>query len=434
MSRCKCPEHEFYKPKADAKPIKTVRFSYANGDGDEYTLCRDLPNNPNGPLANSGKLTLKRVWFEYQGIVKNMISPYEFEYAYPTTPYPNPYSGLAMNFNPDAQNPNYNELNSDAWGNYRDYGAQSDASRYGDLARFFPHVDQNPAADFDPAAYLLKQIKLPSGGRIDVQYEQNDYEYVQDQKAMLMVPLSEETLHGDEGKKRKRYYLDLAQVGIAWPSDPTARTQLLKKLFEPLMNERMYFKFLYSLVGDVAPDYKTINSEYIEGFTKISGFGFDNKGPYFKFKGQEDSNFTATNYGNDQSRFELPQKVCKEFYKTQRRGLISGAANSMQDDDDAESKARAVLSILSQVTGVAQNCMQIAPKMSFVRLQALGAKKGGGVRVKRLLMYDDGITNSIHDNVLYGTEYTYGYLTSDGYNTAMGWLPTNQVLIAMSHH
>lgn len=409
-------DHEFYQPIDGAKPIKTVHFEYEDASGNEYTLCNGLPNNVNSSNTNSGKLTLKRVWFEYQGIVKNQISPYVFHYEYPTaaTPainYPTVYAGLEMSATLN-QNPDYNVLNSDAWGNYRDFSAHKDPSKFGNLARFFPHVDQDPDPDFDPAAHILKRIELPSGGEIHIQYEQNDYEYVQDKKAMMMVPLSAQTLSGDEGETSKKYYLDLDKVGITLTGSNADKLAVLRELFAPMMNNRIYFKFLYSLVGDVAPNYTTINSEYIEGYSKINGFGFDGNGAYFKFKGNsgtEGVDFLKTNYGNDQSKFELPQKVCKEFYKSQRRGMISGASNSMSDDDGAEDKARALLSIISQVAGVAENCQQIEPTMSFVRLQTLGAKKGGGVRVKRLLMYDNGITNSGSDDVLYGSEYSYGY-------------------------
>ena len=79
------PTSGFYKPKQDAKPIKSVHFDY------EYELCQDLPNNIN----NGGKLTLKRLWFTYNGKIRSKLSPYEFWYNYPNNPdYPAQYAGF----------------------------------------------------------------------------------------------------------------------------------------------------------------------------------------------------------------------------------------------------------------------------------------------------------------------------------------------------
>ncbi len=76
------------------------------------------------------------------------------------------------NYNP--QNPDFNFLLTDAWGNYQAEGEE----RFSNMQ---PWVDQTPPSYFDPAAWQLKVIKLPSGGKIHVQYEQDDYAYVQDQ-------------------------------------------------------------------------------------------------------------------------------------------------------------------------------------------------------------------------------------------------------------
>ncbi|HEX8532018.1 MAG TPA: hypothetical protein VF646_18415, partial [Cytophagales bacterium] len=60
------------------KPLKTICFGY------DYSLVQNLPNNlqgnyPQPKTSNeSGKLTLKRVWFEYEGVSNSHISPYEF--------------------------------------------------------------------------------------------------------------------------------------------------------------------------------------------------------------------------------------------------------------------------------------------------------------------------------------------------------------------
>ena len=60
------------------------------------------------------------------------------------------------------------------------------------------HYDEDA---FDPAAWQLKTIKLPSGGEIHVQYEQDDYTYVQDQPAHVMTSI-------DDIDERGKFYLN----------------------------------------------------------------------------------------------------------------------------------------------------------------------------------------------------------------------------------
>jgi len=124
---------------------------------------RGQPNS----LNDEGKLTLKRVWFEYENIKNDGISPYEFIYQYPRTSgidrvnYPSEYDALENygNYSASAQNPDYNIFNLDMWGNYQPNGQ----ARH---ERLNPWVDQTPdMSQFDPAAWQLKRIKLPTGGR-----------------------------------------------------------------------------------------------------------------------------------------------------------------------------------------------------------------------------------------------------------------------------
>src|SRR5690606_34956899 len=68
------PESEQLK-----KAIKVVYFEY------DYSLCKGVPNtsytgtiNPIG--EDGGKLTLKKIYFAYQGSQKGRFSPYVFNY------------------------------------------------------------------------------------------------------------------------------------------------------------------------------------------------------------------------------------------------------------------------------------------------------------------------------------------------------------------
>ncbi|MEO6039641.1 MAG: hypothetical protein ABIQ93_14605, partial [Saprospiraceae bacterium] len=54
-------------------PITTTFFEY------DYSLCKGLPNSDATTAAQSGKLTLKRVWTEAYGAFQSRIAPYRFE-------------------------------------------------------------------------------------------------------------------------------------------------------------------------------------------------------------------------------------------------------------------------------------------------------------------------------------------------------------------
>lgn len=442
----------FYRPKNqgqdgfNALPIKTVHFEY------DYSLCTGIPNNQNfvqgNPnVANRGKLTLKRLWFEYEGKLTSKISPYVFDYEYPATTYPAPYTNLQYGsvYSAAEQNPNYSPLLTDRWGNYRNFSGLN--TLLGNLSRFWPFVNQKDDPDFDPAAWCLKKIKLPSGGEIHIQYEEHDYQFVQDERAMMMMPLASNTTADETGTGEKKYYLDLAKVGIT--KDRTGNTinfgttgnaailrkEIAEDLFHPMEFEgkdRIYFNFLYALV-DGNPSYSSYKSDYIEGYARIDGYGMDANGIYFKFKSNLNSSllsgtdfYKKISYSSNVSRWELPHKACKNFVNNQRKGKLGDpppgkALEDAFNSGDGEGMITAFADLLDALTNLAQlKCTEFDPVMSFVRVQVplVKSKRGGGVRVKRLLMFDEGVKSS-DPNVLYGQEYNYtttfnGHIISSG--------------------
>lgn len=144
-------------------PIKSVHFEY------DYSLCQNIPNT-SGESPDNGKLTLKRIYFTFQGSGKGALSPYEFEYGF---------------------NPDYNRLNVDRWGYYQ---PSSDPSINDELITNadYPYVDQSLSyydASNYASAWHLTSIILPSGAEISVRYESDDYAYVQDKRAMQMCKI-----------------------------------------------------------------------------------------------------------------------------------------------------------------------------------------------------------------------------------------------------
>jgi hypothetical protein len=369
--------------KAGAVPIKTVQFDYSN------ELCAQLPNALNG----GGKLTLKRVWFEYQGI-KTKISPYTFGYSYPKyragTSYPNKYQQGAEEvvsqyeaLTDDAQNPAYQATNLDAWGNYQADGA----TRYANLQSW---PNQLPPDQFDPAAWQLKVITLPTGGQIHVQYEQDDYAYVQDRPAQAMVQLS-----SDDPSPTNTFELDVAQsLGTV---DQDATVQAIRDYYIT-GGHKMYFKFLYQLASNGTvdiPQPTSCNSDFISGYISVTDVTLHNGRVQLKVAGDV-----------------LPKQACQYFVQTQRAGKLNPAGDCNPVIRGAGEPAgsnpgqvvRQLIAWQRTVWNPSSQCPVLNPALSYFRIPIVKAKKGGGLRVKRLLTYDQGVDGQ---PVLYGSEYLY---------------------------
>ncbi|RZL66700.1 MAG: hypothetical protein EOO93_05195 [Pedobacter sp.] len=140
-----------------ARPIKSVHFAYT------YRLSPGTPDNPSGGAAgidSSGKLTLEKIWFTYNGQTRASKDQYLFSYG--TT---------------SQENPSYAVGASDRWGNYKSASANPVA---GLKNRDYPYSKQDREINNQyAAAWSLRKILLPSGGQIEVDYEGDDYAFVQ---------------------------------------------------------------------------------------------------------------------------------------------------------------------------------------------------------------------------------------------------------------
>jgi hypothetical protein len=377
--------------RGQAAPIKIVHFTYYS---DSTALCKGLPN----AASSTGKLTLYKVWFESEGIINTRIAPYVFKYAYSTADYPSKYDALQNYGSGMTQDSLYSPFNVDAWGNYQHNGA----SRFNTLKTW---VDQGAQdATFDPAAWQLKVIQLPTGGEIHIQYEQDDYAYVQDKGAMAMVSLK---FIEDDDNNQTRVYLNTADINVS-DASPTTNAKLkelkdaINKQYQNTGN-KIYFKFLYS-------------SEYIKGYASIEAANIDANGLYVNIKDAADCSMS------------LPHKVCVDYYRTQRAGKVMKSGNCNVDviplGDPFKDPAGAFKSVYEWIhmfkfPGFDELCVQRNEALSYLRIpMASNAKKGGGLRVKRLLMYDKGLESG--DAVLYGNEYDYTTISEAGKKISSG--------------
>lgn len=205
-----------------AVPIKTVHFVY------DYSLTRGMPDS----LDGKGKLTLRKVAFSYRTSEKAAMSPYEFTYS--------------------SDNPNYDLQASDRWGTYK----QNTAGRPN---RRFPYTRQDPFSDSAAAAraWHLTSVRLPSGGKLSVEYESDDYAYVQNRRAQILVPIihtAEPTTTGRDCR----------------PSPPGPTTTTLGQLYGPGTSQNylcFYFQLLEPLHNDEPG--RTALREYVRGMGEL---------------------------------------------------------------------------------------------------------------------------------------------------------------------
>lgn len=400
-------------PKPDA--LKTVNFEY------DYSIVPGIPNSDN----NEGKLTLKRVWFDYDGVYKAQISPYEFEYNYPEyANYPAKYTAGDddvtagyVNFNGaaiEAENPAYDEQQLNAWG--YNQGTIVGQNAHDDMKTWVDQTLENgediPTGvgdqPYDPAAWNLKVIKLPSGGEIHVQYEQDDYQYVQNKVAHVMVPLTPDS----NDSNSPRYYLDTDAINVTTAAERAALVDAIRKRYIT-EGKKIYFKFLYAMTSlNITPSIDDCDVEYIKGYTKVKSSGVATVGGiervYIELStGQPD-------------RFDLPKKVCKEYDKAYLSGKSLNDNCGIDGDltygnDDPEGFLANILNLLPNIPtpGVSLGCASVDWDHSFFRVPCIKPKKGGGLRVKRLMMYTPAL-HAGEEPELYGTEYVYQFIDNDG--------------------
>jgi len=388
---------------APGKLLTTVRFEYAQPEVGHPENGPAWPGAPN-VADGQGKLTLKRVWFEHEGAANARISPYIFDYVYPTsTDYDasirtGVYADIVSRgdqWTIGDQTPSYSPFDIDRWGNYQLDGQARQAI-------FNPWVNQVPDAGFDPAAWQLKRITLPSGGEIHVQYESHDYCYVQDRAATVMVRLQ----GGVQGESPTGTYT----LDIAHDLQGVNINDLAAYLNRTIVGEYVPFKFLYALTG-VSPSLTSCTSEYITGYAKVSSVSVGG-GSIVIALGQS---------GQIETR---PISIAQEFYRTSRSGILMDEATCDPASVGVPDRGDDVLALIYRLLPFFGTpfippviCQAIDGANSYIRipLPPTVPKKGGGIRVKRLLMYDPGIESG--DAALYGTEYSY--VTGQGYSSGV---------------
>lgn len=416
------------KNKQNAVPIKVIHFEY------DYSLCPNVPNNSgfavnkngqslSGSAASDpnlnvnmvkGKLTLKKIYFTYGKSNKAALSPYQFNYS--------------------SKNPSYFPKAYDRWGSYRENKTTSTS----DIPNAeFPYVYQGVSRtiqDENSSAWSLTQIKLPSGGVLNVSYEADDYAFVQHRRTMQMVKLLGagylanttngvephifDELYSNSENHYECLFFDLGGV-------EAVKQKVIKSYF---VDENQHFMELLNFTAMVDLKGDQQHFEYVRGYVEIKKNGVlpdvgvvqYNNGietrpiGYVKIK--------TVGIGDKENANKQVNSIAKtawQFARLQKPQWVYPGSNPNQT---GESAIRGLLGAMTEVTTLYKSfnrtlenrgyAKHFRPEKSWIRLYSPFHKKiGGGHRVKKLSISDSWkeMTGSNENRVSseFGQEYSY---------------------------
>lgn len=361
---------------SNATPIKTVMFEY------DYSLCKNVPNASG---TNTGKLTLKRIYFRYGKSAKNLLSPYEFNYNGP--------------------NPDYKFADKDRWGNYKDHTKDGKLSNYE-----FPYTAQDGSnLDADMAPWNLTQILLPSGGKINVVYESDDYAYIQDKRTMQMFHI-EGVGNSTKKDNQTKLYEDLNTVNdyLYFKRIPAKEDRSLSMRDNYLEGtDYLYYSFALDISG--SGKYEHIKGyAHIESLDKCSD---DTSYCYIKIVKEHPGNHSsllhpATIYGINNGRYYLPHIIYPGYLTGDEGGVKIGKA-LLDAIGEFDFRQNPIVRLVEKK----HLGRDIDIDKSFIRLHRPGlTKKGGGIRVKQLTLSDSWkalTASSTNVDADYGKNYSY---------------------------
>lgn len=364
--------------KADTlKPIKVIKFEYG------YDLCAGTPNSNGGSFfSNKTKLTLRKVWFEYGNSTKGAQHAYSFAY----NNYGDGYG-------------DYASLSTDRWGVYK----PKNENPAGLTNEEFPYASQNRTnADKAAGLWNLKTISLPSGGTIDVDYEADDYAYVQDKRATVMVAFEPNGSNVNNIGNSNGIKINLEEA------PPTnADTKWFKDNY---LNGSDY---LYTKAFIQIDPNSTLNSDFVPAYCKVKNVTFSGNIANIEFE-----KVTEAGLQLNPIRFAALQRMKNEY----PRYAYPGFENRIKDGNGSiKAVVSAISNAVKNLSELKENFYKrairkgfanyITPQKSFARIvKASGKKIGGGSRVKKISITDnwqDFTESNNSATATYGQEFEY---------------------------
>jgi len=465
-SRSQLPSEQQYNYQlalSKVKPIKEAHFEY------DYSLYPEVPNNsqaivdnPEFPGDNTkqlnlahGKLTLKKVYFTFGKNNRGKSNPYEFEYDLrpinngsiippPTLDPDDPNYNPNDPYNKEA-NDQYTERQADRWGTYKQSWYNHFVSKIGggltsDLINNseFPFSLQKNAVpdgmtdnewkgmiDRFASKWQLNKIKTPTGGIISVEYESDDYAFVQNRKAMQMCPLQG---IGNANTANTKIVAGLKSnytlyVNLPLPYIPSAAANTEIKRNQELWNTYIgkdENKIYYKVLADI--DNKG-HYEFINGYAVIQSISIDPANSRLAII------TLASLDGNN--------PICKAAWQLLRTDLPQYAYDNYDNSDASSDFWAAITSLIQAVFNVGEFfkpfdkraynsdfANRVDLSKSMVRLCTPdGRKTGGGARVKKITISDEWSSvsgNSSNPTSSYGQVYNYETKDADGKTISSG--------------
>lgn len=409
---------ELLKNGINTKPVKSINLIY------DYSLCKKAPGSIN-PL---GKLTLKKIQTSYYNSEKGKFSPYSFEYL-----------GENVDYIPNAV---------DRWGTFKKTNVNGLSSQD------FPYTKQERSRLDEIAAWNLSAIQLPSGGKISITYEADDYAYVQDKRAMEMLQVAGFADDISAAALSNKLYNTLPSIETISEGNvtdiinnvnkylvfklkkPLAKSQF-GKLFEYVKNiDQLYFNFRINVVQPPG-SLNTQKFEKVDGFINIDSITIRDSTNRYGFWPSSVSEGNICTMGYIKLT-QLPRYNFLNVHPITWLAWQKGKtiAPLIYNDDLPEvstnvettvsnfgkwlvSKFKSTDSEFLQMFAGYYDMMYLTNRgahvdtsKSFIRLNSFDLKKyGGGIRVKQILINDRwGEMQKSRDpslNSVYGQNYEY---------------------------
>lgn len=387
---------------AKAKPIKSVIFKYS------YSLCNGTPDNTNG----GGKLTLDSIYFSFNGQERSNKNKYVFSYT----------DSLGQG------NPDYISAASDRWGTFKPDTLNPSGIKNSLFPYSLQDATKKSTIDQNAEAWSLKRILLPSGGQLSVQYESDDYAYVQNLRATDMMQVVGFGYDSLKANMSDRLYTPSGNPLLnAHPYTYIIANNLFSsggmadcdyifiKVPRPCnTNSDVYKQYLLG-VGQVSIKY-AVNMpkgiEYLTTYATVNSYGITSDPNTIWIKvnevdGESPMVLTALEYLREQ----LPGQAFTGYDVSESAGLaqigqmLAGMLDAMRS---------AFTNPIKFFKGDGK-ASTVKTAQSFVRLNDPdGFKFGGGHRVKSIILKDNWDKMTGQYNSTYGQ--TYDYTTTENFN------------------
>ncbi|WP_338356617.1 hypothetical protein [Yeosuana marina] len=394
-------------------PIQTVHLNQ------DYSLKKGIPNNTISHMSPA----LKELYFTYQNSTNGENAKYQFNYGV---------------------NPTYSDHQQDRWGAYQeDQLRKTSTNSIPDI-----HVNENPYTyqeenyakrDNEASAWLLNEITLPSKGGIKVEYEKDDYAYVQDKKATSYIELlgTGDKVYTNSNSIRTQVKADDVYLYFKSPFPLNNDKKNVLKQIEGVefVRFRVFMELKYpDRLSDVVKDLnKDMAKDYVEGYAEVEkdlsndlndlsmvGYIEDTNIGYFKIKSLKPK--------NSSTYFLNPIRLATFQYIRKSRPDLGVQYDGLENAIPTVFFTKNILSMLDEastmITGYYKKAQikgwasqMSLDKPSYVRLISPERKYGGGARVKSIKLKSDE-TNARE----YGQ--TYHYTLKNGQSSGVAeWEP-----------